>query len=155
MLSGLKQLIIDQTKTWIVTQNYINTITRFTIVHEYFQSSSNNIWRVPPPFWQLQNIHVLLESLTGKGMYICNPKRRWATAWTQMNPEYVQVRWHFQINLHMTSYAQRITHVYVRVNSQEYCLGLFPFQLTHGLGNWTTAVPGRTGGSLVPRPSIT
>ena len=39
--------------------------------------------------------------------------------------------------------------MYVRVNSQKYCLGLFPFQLTRGLGNWMTAVPGRTGGGAM------
>ena len=61
------------------------------IIHEYRQSSS--------PFWHkhavtkwisfaIQFMHCLLETFSGKSAVALNHgKRRWATAWTQMNPD--------------------------------------------------------------------
>ena len=44
-------------------------------------------------------------------------------------------------------------HVHVRVNSKEYCPSLFPFLLTHGFGNWMTAMQKRTGGGAITMAS--
>ena len=77
---------------------------QFTIVHEYFQSSSNNYecGQSSTPFLtEICNykmnficnlIHVLLVSLLKKADWerdgiLNHGKRRWATAWTKMIPE--------------------------------------------------------------------
>ena len=73
--------------------SYTNTIKRFTIVPEYFQSSSEYGQR-STPFWQ--NMQLQNEFPNScfarildweRGVTLNHGNRRWATAWTQMKPE--------------------------------------------------------------------